>query len=261
MLRLARLLRRTPQQQDIPTGWSTPTMLRQSGYSQPLNSTLNSDIGRHVNEPLSKWVERIATGHTFEARAPDDRIYGGDHGTAKMHAMNELKSMDRRLATWNHFDLAVNVLKTARFYTTGSGAKYGNEYLDGRIVGLLMYSETDKCNEFLPQLAEFQKQHQGDFVVVGVSCCSDEAEKTMWRHGFMHLSHRDGATWVQRDVNFKLGFVPLPRLYIIEGTKGWVISSSGYTAVKVNPDTCFAEWVRGEAGVNWTDYAKGLFLK
>jgi hypothetical protein len=236
-------------------------MAPQGGYGPSLASTTDKDVIKRQNEPLSKWIERLATGHLFERRSPDDRMFGGDHNTSKMHAMNELKNMDRRLSTFNHFDLSVNCLKTARFYTAPNGTRYTNEYLDGRIVGLLCYSETERCQEFFPMLADFQKQHKDDFVVAGISCCHNESEHMMFRHNFLHLSHRNGATWVQRDLNFKIGFVPLPRLYIVDGTRGIIISSSGYTAVKVNPDTCFNEWVRGEHGVGWLDYARGMFLK
>src|SRR5207249_3115863 len=125
-----RSARRLRAPRDVNTGWNSPNMAPQAGYGPSLGSTTDKDVIKRQSEPVSMWIERLVTGHLFERRPPDDRIFGGDHSTAKMHAMNELKNMDRRLATWNHFDLSVNSLKTAKFYTAANGTRYTNAYVE-----------------------------------------------------------------------------------------------------------------------------------
>jgi hypothetical protein len=242
------------------SGWTSPNLsTTHDGYAPPKSHTSNPQNMRKDGESWSWWVHRVARDGLFESRAGDDRMFGGDHGTAKGQAMNELKNMDKRIATFNHPELAANVLKTVLFYDAPNGTQYSNDYLDGRIVGLLLFSDTEKSKNFMETLSIWSEAHKEDMVIVAVSCCHTEYQEWSKRNNFLHLTHKNGAMWVKRDLNFKMGFPPLPRLYIVDGSTGMVISRSGYTAVKTNPTTCFDEWVDGGCGHNWYDWPKTWF--
>lgn len=96
-------------------------------------------------------------------------MFGGDHASAKHDAMNELQTMDKRIQTFNHPDMAANVLKCIYALDAPNGDKLTPEFLEGRVVGFLLFGETQRTLDFLPQLCQFQESHKGDFVVVGMS--------------------------------------------------------------------------------------------
>lgn len=243
------------------SGWTQPHMTNTDGiYSPPRDQTHDPRNAIRKGESVFQHATRLAVENTFEARDADDRMYGGSNATQKAHAYNELKHFDRRIATPFHPELTMNVLKNASFYTGPNGQIFTNDFLEGRIVGICLCSETQRCLTFMNLLSQFTKQHRGDFIPIVMSGAKEEMEQQAFGAGLFYLSHVRGSALVKRDLGLNTGrFLPLPRLIIVDGTTGFVITTSGFTAVKVKPETCFAEWVNGESGVDWTDYPLGWF--
>lgn len=258
---LRRTLRRsvrTPQ----GSGWTQPQMqgTEHGVYGAGRNQMNDPRLARRKGESSFAHVERLVVKHTLEYKDSDDAVFGGSHASAKAAAMNELKHFDKRLATPFHPELTMNVLKCATFYTTPNNTMFTNDYLEGRMVGLCLASDTARSNRFLPVLAQFAREHEGDFVPVVVSMGKDEMEEQAHALGLNYLSHMRGSMLVKRDLGHNTGkFLPLPRLVIIDGNTGFPITHSGYTAIRVRPETCFAEWVRGYSGVKWSDFPLGWF--
>ena len=253
MLRPAAVLRRG----GLGTGgWVAPTLVngyKQSGptreqYHDPRNM-------QRKGETSSWWITRVVMENTFEARESDDRMYGGENTAARANMRNELRYMDRRMATPFHPELTMNVLKNAMFYTAPNKKRFNNDYLDGRLVGLCMLSETDRCMRFIEQLKRFTAEHENDFIPIVLPMTKFECEDLALSNGMCYLSHSNGAMLVKRDTGQNTGrMLPLPRLIIVEVTTGFQITNSGFTAIVVNPETCFSAWLNGDSGVNWTDY-------
>jgi len=215
-------------------------------------------VARRTSESSFQHLDRIFRECTFESKDPDDRVFGGSHTTAKANAMNELKNFDRRIATPFHIELTMNVLKSASFYTTPNGKMFTNDFVEGRIVGLCLISETARSVAFLPYLKQFCDQHPNDFVPVVISMAKHEMEKDAHGHGLNYLSHMRGSGLVKRDLGHLTGrWLPMPRLIIVDGTTGFTITNSGYTAIKVRPETCFQEWLEGESGHSYYDFPLG----
>jgi len=79
--------------------------------------------------------------------------------------------------------------------------------------------------------------------------------------GFLHCSHRDGASYVQRDVGVTITSVtPLPRLVIVDGTTGFEVTRFGVQGVVVRPDTCMDAWRRGDSGMGPWDWLRTLYI-
>lgn len=237
-------------------GWTQPHMTTNDGiYAPPRDQTHDPRIGRRRGESVSQHVTRLAVETTFENRDSDDRIYGGSNATQKANAYNELKYFDRRIATPFHPELTMNCLKNASYYTGPNGQVFTNDFLEGRIAGICIVSETLRCMKFMNLLTVFTKQHRGDFIPIIMSGAKEEMEQQAYGCGLFYLSHQRGSALVKRDLGLNTGrFLPLPRLVIVDGTTGFPITTSGYTAVKAKPETCFSAWVQGESGVTWTDY-------
>lgn len=242
-------------------GWTQPHMTNTDGiYSPPRDQTHDPRNSRRRSESVFQHATRLAMENTFESRDGDDRMYGGNNATQKAHAYNELKHFDRRIATPFHPELTMNVLKNASFYTGPNGQIFTNDFLEGRLVGLCIVSETQRSMNFMNLLSVFTKQHRGDFVPIVMSGAKDEMEQQAFGAGLFYLSHVRGSALVKRDLGLNTGrFVPLPRLCVIDGSTGFVITTSGYTAIKVKPETCFSAWIQGESGVSFTDYPLGWF--
>lgn len=226
--------------------------ITEDGFAPPRHHTNDPRNVRREGETMPEFIARVATENTFEPRDADDRIFGGDNKTSKAKAMNLLRYQDRRLAPFAHQDLLSNVLRMATMYESPTGSRFTNEFLEGKLVGLLLFSETARSESFLPLLSEFAANHPDDFVVVGLSYCDDEATHKMKRFGFSQLLHRNGAQFVKRDCGyFPTAFNPLPKLYIAEGTTGEIIDRSGLTSVVARPSKCFDDWVHHRPGSTW----------
>lgn len=237
------------------SGWTAPHLspgLNRLG-PPPSQDTTNH---RREGEAWTTWFGRVAK-NTFSEKSADDKVFGGDHRTAKADAMHELRMMDRRIQTYKHPELADNCLKCIVSLDAPNGDKLTPEYLEGRLVGVLMFGDTPRSEDFMPILERVQRRHNGDFVVVGISCRMNESHHLTKTHNFLHCTHRNGAAMVQRDLGFMISpFMPLPRLYIVDGTSGLCIGRSGYTAVMTNPDGCVNEWISGGPGHNWWDFPR-----
>ena len=243
------------------SGWTQPHLVNTDTiYGPPRELTTDPRMAKRRGESPYAHAERLVTECTFEARDPDDKVFGGSHAASKAAAMNELKHFDKRMATPFHPELAMNVLKCASFYSAPNGKLFNNDHLEGRIVGLCLSSETARCMQFLKVLSQFTKEHEGDFVPIVISMAKDEMEREAHSHGLNYLPHVRGAALVKRDLGHNTGrWLPMPRLVIVEGSTGFVITHSGFTALRVKPETCFASWINAQSGVALTDYPLGWF--
>jgi hypothetical protein len=169
--------------------------------------------------------------------------------------------MDKRIQPFAHDELCNNTLKTIDELDAPNGAKVTAAFLEGKVVGLLFFTESARSHAFMRLLEVFNKKHQPDFAVVCISMCGREHVHVTKKHGFFHCTHTNGATWVTRDAGVMVRpLTPMPRLVIVNGTTGVEITKSGLTAVVANPETCFREWVYGRAGCDFKDYFKAWFL-
>ncbi|CAJ16353.1 hypothetical protein, conserved [Trypanosoma brucei brucei TREU927] len=271
-----------------PGGWTEPRLqqatstdfMRDStGTGGDNNNNNNNDGGkgpssalkRHFNVNDFSMIERqqmtltklmrITMDATFKPKDPDSRTYGGDGATQRAALREELKTMDSRIVPFAHEEILNDYLKNIVELSGPSGQRYDREMLRGRLVGLLFFTETDRSLAFMRLLREFHQRHRRDFVVVAISLGGKEMMDITRQHGFYHCSHRDGATWVQRDTGLMVRpWTPLPRLIVVNGTSGEEITSSGVTAVKAHPNTCFEKWKNGEEGCDWWDYIKTFYM-
>ena len=225
------------------------------GFAPPRHMTNDPKNARRDAETIPEHVFRVASENTFELKETDDRTFGGDGMSAKTMAMNHLRYMDRRMSMFAHEDMVRNVLRLASFYDAPDGTQFNNEFLEGRLVGLLFFSETERCQNFMEELGEFAPQYSKDLVIVGLSFCCDEAIDKTKRFGFSHLRHRNGAQFVKRDSGLIINpWNPLPKLFICEGETGEIIDRQGVTSVRARPKTCFGEWTQGRVGSYWYDF-------
>jgi hypothetical protein len=232
------------------TGWSSPGAVSGMHRLGPPPQTNPANL-RKPGERWSRWAERIAMNSVSE-KSSDDKMLGGDHYTAKQDALYQLKMMDRRLQTFKHDDLCANCLKCIISLNAPNGTRVSPTITEGRLVGILIFGDGNKASRFFPTLEEFQKKYKDDFLTIGISMKMDEAQYLLRRHGMYQCEWKNGANMVLRDLGFMLGpFVTLPRLFIVDGTTGFVITKWGYTCVTQNPDECFDEWVAGREGFEW----------
>lgn len=239
------------------SGWTQPQLqgTEHGVYGAGRGQMNDPRLARRKGETGYAHVERLVRNHTFDYKDADDAVFGGNHASAKAAAMNELKNFDKRLATPFHPELTMNVLKCASFYTTPHGTMFTNDFLEGRLVGICMASDTMRSNAFLPILARFSQQHEGDFVPVVISMGKDEMEEQAHALGLNYLSHFRGSMLVKRDLGHNTGrWLPLPRVIVVDGDTGFPITHSGYTGIRVRPETCFNAWLNGDSGLSLTDY-------
>lgn len=204
---------------------------------------------------------RLMADATLKPRDADSRAFGGDGATRLAEQREELKTMDQRIVPYQHDDLLNDYLKNVDQLHTPSGALCQREVLQGRLVGLLFFTESERSRVFMQRLQPFHKKHSPDFVVVAVSMAGKEMMDLTRAFGFFHCTHRDGATWVARDTGMMVRpFVPLPRLVVVNGTTGVEVTRGGVTAVVAHPDTCFQAWRRGERGYEFRDYLESMYL-
>ncbi|KAL7698738.1 hypothetical protein NQL31_000740 [Lotmaria passim] len=204
---------------------------------------------------------RLMADATLKPRDADSRAFGGDGATKLAEQREELKTMDQRIVPFQHDDLLNDYLKNVDRLHTPSGAICQREVLQGRLVGLLFFTESERSLAFMRRLQPFHKAHSPDFVVVAVSLAGKEMMDVTRSFGFFHCTHRDGATWVTRDAGLMLRpLVPLPRLVIVNGTTGIEVTRGGVTAVMANPSTCFQAWRRNESGYRWRDWLQSMYM-
>lgn len=204
---------------------------------------------------------RLMADATLKPRDSDSRVFGGDGATKLAEQREELKTMDQRIVPFQHDDLMNDYLKNMDRLHTPSGAICQREVLQGRLVGILFFTESERSLAFMRRLQPFHKQHSPDFVVVAVSLGGKEMMDVTRSFGFFHCTHRDGATWVTRDSGLMIRpLAPLPRLVVVHGTTGVEITRGGVTAVMANPDTCFQAWRRGEGGYRRRDWLKAVYM-
>jgi hypothetical protein len=250
-----RLLTRTSRNNNTLSQWSTPQMSTSTdGFAPPRHMTHDPRNVKRETETTPEHVWRVFTENTFEPAPPDDRMFGGNNSTAKSYAMSQLRNMDKRMSLFAHEDLNRNILRTALAYDAPNGQMFTNAHLTGKLVGLLLFSETERCNLFLEELEEFAEPYKEDLVIIGVSYCCGEAINVTRRHGFSHLRHKNGAVLVKRDSAVIVNsFNLLPKLLVCDGTTGEPIDRQGYTSVRARPKTCFQDWVNGRVGSRWYD--------
>jgi hypothetical protein len=243
-------------------GWSTPQMsVTQDGFAPPRHVTHDPRNVRREHETACEHIDRIVRENTFEPKEGDDRSFGGDGMSARTKAMSALRYMDRRMSMFAHEDMARNVLRLAAFYDSPNGTQFTNEFLVGKLVGLFLFSETERCLNFFHTLEEFANDHKDDLVIVGLSYCADEAINRTKKHGFCHLRHKNGAQYVKRDTGYYPNSLnPMPKLFICEGESGEIIDRQGVTSVVSRPNTCFNNWVNGRVGSAWYDMPKAWTL-
>lgn len=202
----------------------------------------------------------------FEPRASDSKAFGGDGATERAERKEELKHLDPRISPIFHEELMEDSLRCVQAIRSPSGAILSNgreELLKGRIVGLLFFSESERCMAFMRYLRAFHEQHHPDFLVVAVSLAGSYEMLDLTRgFGFYHVTHRDGgASWVMRDVGLEMKlFVPLPRLIIVDGTTGKQISRRGVTEVWTHPDKCMSWWKNRESDCSLLDIMSTWYL-
>lgn len=202
---------------------------------------------------------------SFEPREADSKAFGGDGATERASQMEDLKRLDSRIAPIFHENLMNDTLRNLRSLITPSGAictAGREELLKGRLVGLLFFSESERSMAFMRLLKAFCAVHSPDFVVVAMSLAGQEMSEVSRGHGFYHATHRGGgATWVKRDAGLEMKLlVPLPRLLIVDGTTGVVISRSGVTEVVSRSETCMKAWREGYSDCTMWDYIKTWYL-
>uniref|UniRef100_A0A7S1LIV9 Thioredoxin-like fold domain-containing protein n=1 Tax=Neobodo designis TaxID=312471 RepID=A0A7S1LIV9_NEODS len=253
LTRSRRLYRSSPR--NTHTGWNAPSLrTTQSGYAPARALTNDPQNLRREDETSFEHMTRVIRDNTFEARDADDRIFGGDNKTSKAKALNEVRNLDQRIAMFAHPEQMRNSARLAKFYHSPDGKMFTNEQLSGKLLAWLMFSETQRCETFLPQLAKFADRYKEDLVVVGISFCDGEHMETTRHYGFSHLTHRNGASFVKRDIGyFPTAVNPLPKLMVAWGDTGEIIDFAGVTSVLTRPDTCFDEWVEGRPGSFWWD--------
>jgi hypothetical protein len=231
------------------------------GFAPPRHMTHDPRNVRREDETVFEHLGRVMQDNTFEPKEGDDRTFGGDNKSARTRAMHQLRYMDRRISMFAHQDMLVNTLRLASFYDAPDGSMFTNDKLVGKLVGLFMFSETDRCQNFFPILQEFVQQHQEDLVIVAISYATDESIQKTKRHGFCHLRHKNGAAFVKRDTGLYINpWNPLPKLFIAEGETGEIIDRQGVTSVVARPDSCFGEWVQGRVGSYWYDMPRTWML-
>lgn len=172
-----------------------------------------------------------------------------------------LKSMNPHITPFLHSPLLDDYLKNIKQLHAPSGRLCPREVLKGRLVGLLFFSESARCKSFMQKLSAFHRTHSPDFVVVCISVGGKEMMDLTRPLGFLHCSHRDGASYVQRDVGVTITSVtPLPRLVIVDGTTGFEVTRFGVQGVVVRPNTCMDAWRRGDSGMGLWDWWWTLYL-
>ncbi|CUG86504.1 Hypothetical protein, putative [Bodo saltans] len=257
----ARLLRMSPK---AGGGWSNPTMQKPNHHAESLikQNFGVEDLSLVNREKMTvQTLAKMTLIAAFRPQDADAKVHGGDGATHRNHLKGELKRMDKRIQPFAHDDLCGNTLKTINELDAPNGAKVTTAFLEGKVVGLLFFSESVRSKAFMQHLDVFHKFHTPDFVVICVSMATREHMQVTKRHGFFHVTHANGATWVTRDAGVQYRpLTPLPRLIVVNGTTGHVITRSGLTAVMANPTTCFAEWAHGRDGCDFKDYYKAWFL-
>lgn len=204
---------------------------------------------------------RLLADATLKPRDADSRAFGGDGATKLAEQREELKTMDQRIVPFQHDDILNDYLKNMDRLHTPSGGLCQREVLQGRLVGILFFTESQRSLTFMQHLQRFHKKHSPDFVVVGISLGGKEMMDVTRSFGFFHCSHRDGATWVTRDAGLMIRpLVPLPRLVVVNGSTGIEVTRGGVTAVMANPDTCFQAWRRGEGGYKYRDFLHTMYM-
>jgi hypothetical protein len=226
----------------------------QTHYAPERTMTNDPKNLRRENETAFEHMGRVLSENTFEPRDPDDRIFGGDNKTSKAKAMNDVRNMDQRIAMFAHPEQMRNTARLAKFYHSPDGKLFTNEELSGKLLAWLMFSETQRCESFFPIIEHFTERYKEDLVVAGISFCDGERIETTRNYGLSHLTHRNGASFVKRDVGyFPTSLNPLPKLFVCWGDTGEIIDNQGVTSVLTRPDTCFDSWVQGQPGSFWWD--------
>eukprot|EP00759_Apiculatamorpha_spiralis_P029662 PhF_6_TR31776/c0_g1_i1/m.46792 len=183
------------------------------------------------------------------------------------------RHFDRRLVPIGHEALRENCLKGIRVLFGPDGRTYSPGHLEGVLVGILIFSESDTSLQFMNSLSMWLKEYKKqrlrnyiiqtgsrpqndrmieDFAVIAISNAgTGEWDKKTKGLGFYHCTHNNGANLVLRDVGYSI--YPQPKLMIVNGNTGRVITPYGYTALRRHPDTCMEDWKQGKPGMRIWD--------
>lgn len=159
--------------------------------------------------------------------------------------------------------LSADEISTDAFYgvreiLAPDNKRYTRRYLEGKIVGVCLFNEKARSHDFLRLLGEFQRQHSPDFVGLCISLGWEEELQMPKRNGLCHLLHSSGGSILLRNIGYRQ-ILPPPRVYIVDGSTGNVITSTGFTAITMRFSTCFREWLHGRPGHYLTDVVKVLW--
>ena len=231
----------------------------------PLESSQKLDLSDIPRESRSRFGleegARYALRQMIQPADLDSRTDQAEHASHKTQLKSQLKNFDKRFHTDFHPSLAHNTLKSIIDIHGPTGTRQTRDFLKGKIVGILLFSESERSERFMHVLDGFAKRKAPEFVVVAISQCSREKMHVSHQHGFYHLPQASNATQVLRDVGFVPSFFsPLPRLYIVDGTSGHCVSNNGVAAVLVRPDTAMAAWAGGFQGLEITDVIKARLM-
>jgi hypothetical protein len=111
-------------------------------------------------------------------------------------------------------------------------------------------------------LDQFARRQDKDFVVICISQDTRENVHISSRFGFYHLLERSNSVTVLRDLGYRVGllFGKPPKMFVVDGTTGYLVSPHGALSVVARPDTCFKSWAAGYTGVEPIDFIKGRFF-
>jgi len=280
---------------DAPAGL-LPNISRENGrFGVPKWAATDKRLHRNEGESWNDWTFRLFSEsvefRNFEGAKPSVSrmetyngnlqydVQAGASGMSQQRTTGQgflagMRYFDRRIATFNHQDLADNWLKCIRCVFGPDGNVYTTEHFEGSVVCVLIFSESERSLQLMNSLSLWLKHHKKeqltkykertgkkpesdalieDFMVVCICNMGNggEHDDMTRRLGFYHLTHTNGATLVMRDMGFKV--YPQPKMFILNGTNGRLITRYGYTAFRKNPWSCLQAWQRGEPGMEWYD--------
>eukprot|EP00744_Colponema_vietnamica_P001239 GILI01002077.1.p1 GENE.GILI01002077.1~~GILI01002077.1.p1 ORF type:complete len:318 (-),score=51.99 GILI01002077.1:60-1013(-) len=272
---------------DVDAGSLSAAAARNKAFSQFQNQAKEDPFGASRNIGVGAGgISAVSNAQSSGGSGVGSSFSNSEEGSKVMKQFTfrqALKQLDQsRFQPTNHDELYSDVLKYLEAYVDMSGLVMSSASQDssvnvaqdndatdvllpraalrGRLVGLLFYTDSERCKEFLQQLEAYQAPYRGDLVILGIGYGSYERRDLMRRHRFCCIPPAMGSRYVARDAGFKGSWwSPFPVLYIVDGTTGKVVSHYGYASILRNPERCFEEWARGEQGARLRDIALARF--
>ena len=230
------------------------------------DSTFHHDRAAAIrpDESMTRWISRYINDHAFEPKHADNRSFGGDGSSRSNEIKDQIQHIDKRWTNPNLPHVQDNVLKGAFGYEDSDGSLFDNARLRGRVVGLAFMTKSQKSLHLYEHLDLFQRSNMNRFVGIVVPVDNELPHMTLSkRHGLSLLTKRNGASLVMRDAGLAFAVVAqlfYPKLFIVDGTNGYIISRHGYQSVMVRPENCMSEWVDGYSKLTASDFLKCALL-